>query len=134
MMGNQLAPIINPLFVINTYGLWISSAGDGDPDGYSSKSFDDVSFDDKSFDDMNVVNYGDAVVTDSFNKETGYIPELTAETIRVLNMLMAMVTEMYRAGQSCLNGSLMDTNPVDFAAALWFGTAQDPSSSDGGTL
>ena len=68
MMGNQLAPIINPLFVINTYGLWISSAGDGDPDGYSSKSFDDVSFDDKSFDDMNVVNYGDAVVTDSFNK------------------------------------------------------------------
>jgi hypothetical protein len=124
MLGNQLASKINPLFVIYTYGLWISSAGDSDPDGYSSKSFDDRS----------VSNYGDAVVTDSFSKESGYIPELTAETVRVLNVLMAMVTEMYRAGDSCLNGSPISTNPVDFAAALWFGTAQDPSSSDGGSL
>ncbi len=124
MLGNQFASKINPLFVIYTNGLWISSAGDSDPDGYSSKSFDDRS----------VSNYGDAVVTDSFSKESGYIPELTAETVRVFNMFMAMVTEMYRAGNSCLNGSPISTNPVDFAAALWFGTAQDPSSSDGGSL
>lgn len=124
MMGNQLASKINPLFVIYTYGLWISPAGDSDPDGYSTKSFDN----------MSVSNYGDAVVTDSFDKESGYIPDLTAETIRILNMFMAMVTEMYRAGESCSNGNTLDSNPVDFAAAFWFGTAQDPASSDGGSL
>lgn len=124
MLGNQLASKINPLFIIYTYGLWISPAGDSDPDGYSSKSFDD----------RTVSNYGDAVVTDSFSKESGYIPDLTAETVRIVNMLMAMVTEMYRAGTSCLNSDSIGSNPIDFAAALWFGSAQDPSSSNGGSL
>lgn len=53
-----------------------------------------------------------------------------------------MITEMYRAAQLCRGGlgkSItdeldMDFNPVDIAAALWFGSAQDADTPEGGGL
>jgi hypothetical protein len=112
------------------YGLWDSELGDSDPDGYSNKLFDG----------NDVLFYGDTIVMDELNKKSGYDGNFTVETIQITNMWMAMITELYRAVQLCGEGkeALMyfDTkfNPVDFAAALWFGTAQDANSIDGRSL
>jgi len=118
----------NPLYVIYMYGLWISDDGDNSADGYSNKMFDDGA----------ILNYGDTVVNDEFDKKSGFDAELTAETIRVMNVWMAMTTEMYRAATSCRDGYVSKSpqgfNPVDFAAALWFGSAEDPDSSEGASL
>jgi len=113
----------NPMFVITTYGLWMSELGDNDPDGYSSKLFngDDILY------------YGDNIVMDEFDKESGYDGVFSAITIQVMNMWMAMITELYRAAYLCRNGIQMEFSPVDFAAALWFGTA-DKDSFEGGSL
>ena len=110
----------NPLYVQFMYGLWISESGDNDADGYSSKTFDDG----------DILYFGDTIVQDEFTKSSGYDPKLTAETIRVMNVWMAMTTELYRSTAMCRNGYFDDVpasfNPVDFAAALYFGTATDP--------
>ena len=110
----------NPLYVQFMYGLWTSVSGDNAADGYSSKTFDDG----------NILYFGDTTVQDEFNKSSGYDPKLTAETIRVMNVWMAMTTELYRSTALCRNGYVdrlsASFNPVDFAAALYFGTATDP--------
>ena len=120
----------NPLFVIQMYGLWRSELGDSDPDGYSNKLFDG----------KDVLSYGNTIVTDELNKKSGYDGNFTVETIQITNMWMAMISELYRAAQLCRSGREAitsfetDFNPVDFAAALWFGTAQDANSNDGSSL
>lgn len=120
----------NPLFVIQMYGLWRSELGDSDPDGYSNKLFDG----------KDVLSYGNTIVTDELNKQSGYDGNFTVETIQITNMWMAMISELYRAAQLCRSGKEAmksfdtDFNPVDFAAALWFGTAQDANSNDGSSL
>lgn len=114
----------NPLFVITAYGLWNSESGDNDPDGYSNKLFNGY----------DVLYFGDTIVMDEFSKKSGYNGKFSAETIQVTNMWMAMITELYRAAQCCHDGMEMDFNPVDYAAALWFGTARDMDSLEGGSL
>jgi hypothetical protein len=117
----------NPLFVIYMFGLWSSEFGSSDPDEWSNKLFFDA----------DVLHYGETIVNDEFNKASGYDGKFTVETIQLMNMWMAMTTEMYRAAGLCHDGAedILDFNPVDFAAALWFGTAQDAdSSTDGSSL
>ncbi len=113
----------NPLYVIYMYGLWISDDGDNDSDGYSNKMFDDG----------DILNYGDTIVMDEFDKKSGYDAELSAETIRVVNVWMAMVTELYKAAEVCRDGyddkAPDGFNPVDFAAALFYGSAEDTELS-----
>lgn len=110
---------INPLQIIYSYGLWISGDGDNDSNGYSNKRFDDG----------DIEKYGDTIVMDGFNKNSGYDEKLTAETIRVMNVWMAMVTELYKAVESCRDGSASTSeegfNPVDHAAAFWYGSSED---------
>ena len=75
---------------------------------------------------------------DGFDKDSGYDPTLSAEMIRLMNMWMAMVTELYKAVESCRDGSVdmveEGFNPVDHAAAFWFGNAQYPDVPEGGSL
>lgn len=75
---------------------------------------------------------------DGFDKKSGFDEKLTAETIRVTNVWMAMVTELYKAVESCRDGSASGTepgfNPVDHAAAFWFGSSQDGDGNSGGSL
>ena len=121
--GSQLDYVkrINPIYIIYMYGLWISDDGDNDSNSYSGKVFDDE----------DLANFGDTIVRDEFGKASGYDPLLTAETIRVVNMWMAMTTELYKAVASCRDGSSSGANPVDFAAALWFGNHQNAEASEG---
>jgi hypothetical protein len=114
----------NPMFVMTTYGLWMSELGDNDPDGYSNKLFngDDILY------------YGDNIVMDEFDKESGYDGVFSAITIQVMNMWMAMITELYRAAYLCRNEIQIEFSPVDFAAALWFGNAVDKDSFEGRSL
>ena len=128
-MGVQKEFILrtNPLFVIYIYGLWSSDFGSSDPDEGSNKLFFDA----------DVLHYGETLVNEELNKSSGYDGKFTVETIQLVNMWMAMITEMYRAAGLCRDGAgdVLDFNPVDFAAALWFGTAQDAdSSADGSSL
>jgi hypothetical protein len=110
------------------YGLWSSDLGDNDGDGYS----------DKMFNDEPILTYGDTIVSDEINKSSGFDPDLSAETIRITNMWMAATTELYRAAESCRNGYVNRAhkgfNPVDFAAALWYGYEQNPDLTTGGSL
>lgn len=116
------------LLFCSLLALLVSDDGDNDGDGYSNKMFDEGE----------ILNYGDTIVMDEFEKSSGYDGKLTGETIRVTNMWMAATTEMYRAAESCRDGydsnSPQGFNPVDFAAAFWFGSAQDADSTDGGSL
>lgn len=90
------------------------------------------------FDDGPVLEYGETIVTDELNKKSGYDRQLTAETIRVMNMWMGVTTELYRASTSCRDGyggkSKAGFNPVDHAAALWYGSSQNPEATDGASL
>lgn len=108
--------------------LWTSGDGDQDSNGYSNKRFDDGALEE----------YGNSIIMDGFNKKSGFDEKLTAETIRVTNVWMAMVTELYKAVESCRDGTASDTeqgfNPVDHAAAFWFGSSQDSDENDGGSL
>eukprot|EP00804_Cyclotella_cryptica_P018112 CCRYP_005898-RB/>CCRYP_005898-RB protein AED:0.02 eAED:0.02 QI:1433/1/1/1/0.93/0.88/17/82/2547 len=121
---------INPMQIIYMYGLWVSGDGDNDSNGYSNKKFDGG----------DIAQYGNTIIQDGFKKNSGYDEKLTAETIRVTNVWMAMVTELYKAVESCGDGSASTTepgfNPVDHAAAFWFGSAKDDiqSVTDGGSL
>lgn len=118
----------NPLYVIFMYGLWVSDDGDNDNDGYSNKVFDDG----------DLLHYGDTIIEDEFSKSSGFDAKLSAETIRVMSMWMAMATELYRAANSCRVGyakkAPQDFNPVDHAAAFWYGTAQNPDLTDNASL
>ena len=128
--GNRWTHITtsNPLYVTYMYGLWVSDDGDNDSDGFSNKQFDGG----------DILEYGDIVVMDEFNKKSGFDNKLTAETIRVMNVWMAMATELYRASTSCRDGYITDTfqgfNHVDYAAAFWYGDQDDPEKSDGASL
>jgi hypothetical protein len=114
--------------LINNHSLWVSGDGDNDSNGYSNKKFDD----------KDIAQYGDSIIMDGFNKRSGFDEKLTAETIRVTNVWMGMVTELYKAVESCRDGSAQDTepgfNPVDHAAAFWFGSSQDGDGNSGGSL
>ena len=115
----------NPLFVIYMYGLWRSELGSSDPNGYSNKIFDN----------NDVLYYGDTIVMDEFNKASGYDAMFTVKVIQVMNMWMSMITKMHRAARLCRDGNFdMDLNPVDIAAALWFGSAQNADTPEGGGL
>ena len=107
----------NPLYVLYMYGLWNSENGDSDGSN-------------KKFDDKPLLPFGDTIVTDEIEKQSGFDAKLTAETISLANMWMAMTTELYRAVESCRDGSINNQggNPVDNAAAFWFGSQTDPDS------
>ena len=83
--------------------------------------------------------YGHSIISDEFSKASGYDPNLNAETIRVTNMWMATVQSLYDASNLCHKGpseidALTYVNPVDKAAAFWYGTAEDAMSAQGGSL
>lgn len=118
----------NPLYVLYMYGFWNSGSGDNDGDGYSNKMFDY----------MPLLSFGDTIVTDEIEKKSGFDPKLTAETISLANMWMAMITELYKAVESCRDGSIRNdsagVNPIDNAAAFWFGSQTDPNVMTGSSL
>jgi len=119
---------INPLQTIHMFGLWLSGDGGNDNNGYSNKKFDDG----------DLSEYGNSIVMDSFNKNSGFDQDLTAETILVTNVWMAMVTELYKAVESCRDGSASSTeegfNPVDHAAAFWFGSSKSSDGNEGASI
>lgn len=83
--------------------------------------------------------YGHTIITDEFTKASGYDSELNAETIRVTNMWMATVQSLYDASALCHTGpddidSLTYVSPIDKAAAFYYGTHDDETSSEGGSL
>jgi len=115
----------NPLYVLYMYGLWNSESGDSDGDGYSNKMFDGKP----------LLPFGDTIVADEMEKESGFDAKLTAETISLVNVWMAMTSELYRAVAYCRDGTTnSDRNPVDDAAAFWFGSQVDPNTTTGSTL
>ena len=115
----------NPLYVLYMYGLWNSESGDSDGDGYSNKMFDGEP----------LLPFGDTIVADEMEKESGFDAKLTAETISLMNVWMAMTSELYQAVAYCRDGATnSDRNPVDDAAAFWFGSQTDPNTTNGSTL
>ena len=87
-----------------------------------------------------VYSYGNTIVLAEFNKPSGYDSVLTAETIRATNMWMATANALYEGVNLCKKGSVSsidDANyvdPIDKAAAFWFGTHDDAGVSKGGSL
>lgn len=89
--------------------------------------------------DEKVDYYGHTIITDEFNKPSGYNSELNAETIRVTNMWMATVQSLYDASTLCHVGpdavdQLTYVSPIDKAAAFYYGTHEDETSDKGGSL
>lgn len=115
----------NPLYVLYMYGFWNSDSGDSDGDGYSNKMFDDKP----------LLPFGDTIVMDEIEKKSGFDAKLTAETISLVNMWMATTTELYEAVVFCRDGTTdSDRNPIDNAAAFWFGSHTDPKMTNGSSL
>ena len=116
----------NPLYILYMYGFWNSEMGESDGDGYSNKMFDDNP----------LLPFGDTIVTDELEKESGFNAKLSAETIILTNMWMAMTNYLYRAVESCRDGSIrnQDYNDIDIAAAFWFGSQTDPNSTTESSL
>lgn len=116
----------NPLYVLYMYGFWNSGSGDSDGDGYSNKVFDDKP----------LLPFGDTIVTDELEKQSGFDAKLTAETISLVNIWMAVTSELYQAVTFCHDGTTNSdrSNPVDNAAALWFGSQTDPNVTTGSSL
>ena len=125
--GNKWEEIskINPLYVLYMYGFWNSESGDSDGDGYSNKLFDNKP----------LLPFGDTIVTDEIEKESGFDAKLTAETISLVNVWMAITSELYKAVTFCRDGTTSnDRNPIDDAAAFWFGSHTDPDVTTGSSL
>ena len=122
----------NPLYSIYMYAYWRSDNGNGHNDI-------NVAREDMMFLSDPVDYYGHTIITDEFEKKSGYNPALTAETIRVTNMWMATVQSLYEGVELCHVGpddidELTYINPIDKAAAFWIGTHDDVTSSEGGSL
>lgn len=122
----------NPLYSIYMYGYYKSPNGSGND---STKDRANMLFLEDPVD-----YYGHTIITNEFEKPSGYNATLNAETIRVTNMWMATVQSLYDAQALCDAGPgdwydpLNDANPVDKAAAFYFGTHEDDTSSEGGSL
>lgn len=118
----------NPLYSQYMYSLWKSADG-GNAVGNSQ---------DKEFDDEPVEFFGNSIVEDEYNKPSGYDPELTSETMRVVIMWMATVQSIYEGVQFCsettVTSNLDRVNPIDKAAALWVGNAPFILTTFGGSL
>ena len=115
----------NPVYVLYMYGLWNSESGDNDGDGYSNKMFDDKP----------LLSFGDTIITDEIEKESGFDAELTAETISLVNVWMEITSELYKAVEFCRDGTAdSERNPIDDAAAFWFGSETDPNTTTGPSL
>ncbi len=116
---------INPLYVLYMYGFWNSEIGDNDGDGYSNKLFDYKP----------LLPFGNTIITDEMEKESGFDAKLTAETISLVNVWMAITSELYKAVAFCRDGTTTsDRNPIDDAAAFWFGSHTDPNDTTGWSL
>ena len=115
----------NPLYVLYMYGFWNSEMGDSDGDGYSNKMFDDKP----------LLPFGDTIVADEMEKESGFDAKLTAETISLVNVWIAITSELYKAVAFCRDGTTsIGRNPIDDAAAFWFGSQTDPEATTGYSL
>ena len=116
----------NPLYSLYMFSLWKSPNG-GTADGG-----------DKEFNGKPVEFFGNSIVEDEFNKPSGYNPQLTGETMRVVVMWMATVQSIYEGVEFCSDMTSADyptrVNPIDKAAAFWIGNQQDTQSTDGGSL
>ena len=129
----------NPLYSIYMYAYWRSQNGSGSS---SSTTADLPNRGGMTFLDEPGDYYGHTIIQNELSKESKYDAELTAETVRVVNVWMATVQALYDAVQTCddSDGTPVDTsdpvfvNPVDQAAAFWFGSLETVGSSDGGTL
>ncbi len=116
---------INPLYVLYMYGFWNSESGDNDGDGYSNKLFDRKP----------LLPFGDTIITDEIEKESGFDAKLTAETISLVNVWMAITSELYKAVAFCRDETTTShRNPIDDAAAFWFGSHTDPNDTTGSSL
>ena len=121
----------NPLYAIYLHGYYRSVNGNGNTA--------DQKREDMKFLGEKVDYYGHTIITDEFTKASGYDSELNAETIRVTNMWMATVQSLYDASALCHTGpddmdSLTYVSPIDKAAAFYYGTHDDETSSEGGSL
>ena len=118
----------NPLYSHYMYSLWKSADG-GNAVGNPQ---------DKEFDDEPVEFFGNSIVEDEYNKPSGYDPELTSETMRVVIMWMATVQSIYESVQFCSETTATSSpdrvNPIDKAAALWVGNAPFIMTTFGGSL
>lgn len=115
----------NPIYVLYMYGLWNSESGDNDGDGYSNKMFDGKP----------LISFGDTIIMDEIEKDSGFDAELTAETISLVNVWMHITSELYKAVQLCRDGTAdSERNPIDDAAAFWFGSQTDPNTTTGSSL
>jgi hypothetical protein len=98
-----------------------------------------VDRDDMMFLNNKVDYYGHTIITDEFTKASGYDSNLNAETIRVTNMWMAAIQSLYDSSALCHTGpdgldQLTFVSPIDKAAAFYYGTHEDESSVEGGSL
>ncbi|KAL7522638.1 hypothetical protein ACHAWX_007338 [Stephanocyclus meneghinianus] len=122
----------NPLYAIYMYAFWKSPNGNG-------KNGQHMPRDQMLFLDDAVDFYGHTIITNEFEKDSGYNATFNAETIRVTNMWMATVQSLYEAAALCHQGPddidpLTYVSPIDKAAAFYFGTHEDESSIEGGSL
>jgi hypothetical protein len=114
------------------YGFWKSANGNG-------KDGQHMARDQMFFLDDAVDFYGHTIITNEFEKDSGYNATFNAETIRVSNMWMATVQSLYEAAALCHQGpddidQSTFVSPIDKAAAFYFGTHEDESSIEGGSL
>lgn len=122
----------NPLYSIFMYAYWRSKNGSG------AESTDDPR-DQMTFLDKKVDDYGHTIIQDELTKSSDYDGKLTAETISVMNMWMATVQALYDAVEMCDEAddddlNVSGPNPIDKAAAFWFGNSDDMSNSSGVSL
>jgi len=116
----------NPLYSRYMYSLWKSADGGTAGGG------------DKEFDNQPIEFFGNSIVEDEYNKPSGYNPQLTGVTIRVVLMWMATVQSIYEGVAFCSTMTAENypdlVNPIDKAAAFWIGNQKDTVSMDGGSL
>lgn len=138
--GRYLNQDTNPWYSLYMYGYWRSRDGSGADNGGSQKEGEALSA--MKFLEKRVTEYGHTIIRDEFTKSSGYDPELTAETIRVMSMWMATLQSLYDSAAFCDDEDFKDgtwdsakfVSPVDKAAAFWFGDADAVGAQEGGSL
>ena len=128
-----LNPETNPLYNVYMYALYRSPNGSG----YERENTRDM----MKFLNEDVDNYGHTIIQDELKKQSGYDRSLTTETIRVTSVWMSAIQSLYDAVKVCEQGGGLEVleapefvNPVDAAAAFWFGSLDDENDTTGGSL
>ena len=128
-----LNPATNPLYNVYMYSLYRSPHGSG----FEKDDIRDM----MKFLSEDVDNYGHTIIQDELKKQSGYDRSLTTETIRVISVWMSTIQSLYDAVKVCEQGGGLEVleapefvNPVDAAAAFWFGNLDDENDTTGGSM